>query len=145
EPLTVDGPIARTVADTALLLGALAGPLSAPLALGAWTPPDHTADLHRKRIAWSRDLGGLPVAPAVTAALEHMRPVLAELGCEVVEAEPDLAAADEVFHVLRTLSFLGRYGEEVRAHRGALKETIIWNVEQGLALSPERIAGAQAM
>jgi hypothetical protein len=38
----------------------------------------------------------LPVDPAVTTALEQMRPVFAELGCEVVEAEPELAAAGEV-------------------------------------------------
>ena len=145
EPLTVVGPVARTVADAALLLGALAEPLSAPLARGEWTPPDLAADRHGKRIAWSRNLGGLPVDPAVTTALEQMRPVLAELGCEVVEAEPDLTAADEVFHVLRALGFVGQHGEEVRAHRDAVKETIVWNVEQGLALDPARIARAQSM
>ena len=145
EPMSVVGPVARTVADAALLLGALAGPLSVPLALGAWAGPDPVADLCGKRIAWSRDLGGLPVDPAVTTALEQMRPVFAELGCEVVEAEPELAAADEVFHVLRALGFVRRHGEEVSAHRDAVKETIVWNVEQGLALDPERIARAQSM
>jgi amidase len=145
DPLSVEGPIARTAADAALLLGALAEPVSGPLALGEWTPPDLGADLRGKRIAWSRDLGGLPVDPAVTTALEQTRPVFAELGCEVVEAEPDLAAADEVFHVLRALGFVRRHAEEVRAHRDAVKDTIVWNVEQGLALDPERIARAQAM
>jgi amidase len=146
EPLSVLGPIARTVADAALLLAALAEPPGpAPLSPGALARPDLDADLRGMRIAWSRDLGGLPVDPAVTAALEQMRPVLARLGCEVVEAEPELAAADEVFHVLRALGFVRRYGEEVRAHRDAVKETIVWNVEQGLALDPERIAHAQSM
>jgi amidase len=145
EPLSVMGPIARTVADAALLLGALAEPNHGPLALGAWVPPELAADLRGKRVAWSRDLGGLPVDPAVTTALEQMRPVLAELGCEVVEAEPELAAADEVFHVLRALGFVRNHGEEVRAHRDAVKETIVWNVEQGVALDPQRIADAQTM
>jgi amidase len=145
EPLSVVGPVARTVADAALLLGALAEPLSVPLALGAWAGPDGVADLRGKGIAWSRDLGGLPVDPAVTTALEQMRPVFDELGCDVVEAEPDLAAADEVFHVLRALGFVRAHGDEVRAHRDAVKETVVWNVEQGLALDPERIARAQSM
>jgi amidase len=145
EPLSVVGPVGRTVADAALLLDTLAQPLPVPLALGAWTAPDPVADLRGTRIAWSRDLGGLPVDAAVTSALEQMRPVFAELDCEVVEAEPDLAAADEVFHVLRALGFVRRYGDEVRAHRDAVKETVVWNVEQGLALSPERIARAQSM
>ena len=143
EPLSVVGPIARTVADAALLVGALAEPLPVPLSLGEWAPPDPAADIHGKRVAWSRDLGGLPVDPAMTTALEQTRPVLAELGCEVVEAEPDLTAADEVFHVLRALGFLRAHAEDVRAHRDLVKETIVWNVEQGLALDPERIARAQ--
>jgi amidase len=145
EPLSVVGPVARTVADAAVLLGALADPLSVPFALREWSTPDFATDLRGRRIAWSRDLGGLPVDPAVTTALEEMRPVLAELGCDVVDAEPDLAAADEVFHVLRALGFVRRHAEEVRAHRDAVKETIVWNVEQGLALEPERIARAQSM
>jgi amidase len=145
EPLSVVGPIARTVADAALLLGALAEPLSVPLGLGAWSGPGLVADLRGKRIAWSRDVGGLPVDPAVTAALEQARPVFAELGCEVVETEPDLTGADEVFHVQRGLTFVRGLGEVVAAHREAVKETIVWNVEQGLALKPERIARSQAM
>jgi amidase len=32
----------------------------------------------------------------------------------------------------------------VRAHPGLVKETVVWNVEQGLALDGERIARAQA-
>jgi amidase len=145
EPLSVAGPIARTVADATLLLGALAEPLSTPLALGTWAAPERLADLRGKRIAWSRDLGGLPVDATVTASLEQMRRVLDALGCEVVEAEPELAAADEVFHVLRALGFVRRYADEVRMHREAFKETIVWNVEQGLALTPQRIARAQSM
>jgi amidase len=73
------------------------------------------------------------------------RRTLAEPGCEVVEAEPELTSADEVFHVLRALGYVRRLGQEVRAHRDAVKETVVWNVEQGLALDPERIARAQSM
>ena len=80
----------------------------------------------------------------MTTALEQTRPLLAELGCEVVEAEPELAAADEVFHVLRALGFVRQHADEVRVHRDAVKETIVWNVEQGLALTPERISRAQS-
>jgi len=145
DPLSVVGPIARSVADAALLLGALAEPLSVPLALGAWTPPDPEADLRGKRIAWSRDLGGLPVDPAVADALEQARPVFAELGCDVVDAEPELAEADEVFHVLRALAFLRQHGDDVRVHRDAVKETVVWNVEEGLALDPDRIVRAQSI
>ena len=158
DPLSVSGPIARTVADTALLLGALAKPeADTPLSMAAWS--DAPLDLRRhevaqkeagqkevgqKKLAWSRDLGGLPVDPAVTAALEGARGILEELGCAVVPAEPDLAEADETFHVLRAIGFVRSLGAEVRANPGAIKETVVWNVKEGLALDAERIARAQA-
>ena len=144
DPLSVSGPIARTVADAALLLGALAVPDPAvPLALPEWVAPDLDGDPGDLRIAWSRDLGGLPVDPAVTAALDGVRPAL-ERVAHVEDAEPDLAGADEVFHVLRALGFARGLAAEVRAHPDLVKETVVWNVREGLALDGERIARAQA-
>jgi amidase len=144
DPLSVSGPIGRTVADVALLLGALAEPeADVPLGLGAWSRPALDADVSGLRVAWSPDLGGLPVDPAVTAALEGARPTLEQI-CNVEEAEPDLADADEVFHVLRALGFARKLAADVRAHPGLVKETVVWNVEQGLSLDAERIARAQA-
>ena len=60
------------------------------------------------RIAWSRDVGGLPVDPAVTAVLEERRATLVELGCVVEDAEPDFGGADECFEVLRGRDVRGR-------------------------------------
>jgi amidase len=96
------------------------------------------------RIAWSRDLGGLPIAPEVTAVLEEGRRALCGLGWEVEEAEPDLGGADEVFEVLRALSFVRAHHPEYVAHRGSLKDTVVQNIETGLRLTPLRIATAQA-
>jgi amidase len=99
----------------------------------------------KTRIAWSRDLGGLPVERGVTAVLEPQREVFRDLGCTVEEAEPDLSAATEAFHTLRALGFLQRVGPLLREHRDKLKPTVIWNVEQGLRLTPEQITRAQAL
>ncbi|MBN2204558.1 MAG: amidase, partial [Thermoleophilia bacterium] len=98
----------------------------------------------RVRVAWSRDLGGLPVAPEVTAVLEEGRRALDGLGWQVEEAEPDLRAADEVFDVLRALSFVRALHHEYVAHRELLKDTVVQNIEAGLRLTPLRIAAAQA-
>ena len=65
----VHGPMARTVADVALLFDAIAGPdPRAPLSLTV--PPVATSgalarDLAGVRIGWSPDLGVLPVEPEV--------------------------------------------------------------------------------
>src|SRR5690242_16928948 len=87
--LSVEGPMARTVADVALFLAVLSGPdPRVPLALDA-PPPALTdpaqvhdllaRDMRGVRVAWSPDLGGLPVDPAVRAALAPARQVLADL------------------------------------------------------------------
>ena len=63
------------------------------------------ASLAGLRVAWSRNLGDLPVASAVTALLEPRRDQLAALGADVTDAEPDLRAADFVFDTLRAVGF----------------------------------------
>jgi amidase len=145
DDLAVFGPIARTVGDTALLLGALAGPEAGTAqTLERWSAPDFDSDLGSVRIGWSRNLAGLPVDSGVTTALEGARPLLEGL-CRVEEAEPDLDDADEAFHVLRALRFARLIADEVRTHPGLVKDTIVWNVDEGLALDAERIARARAI
>jgi len=144
--LGVLGPIARTAEDAAFLLSAMAGPdPRAPISLdepGKNFLKPLRRSFRKTRVAWSRTLGGLPVEPRVTAALDPQQKVFHDLGCRVEEAEPDLSGADEAFHTLRALQFAQRYGELYRTRRALLKETIVWNIEQGLALDAARIARA---
>ena len=143
DVLGVDGPMARTVADAALLLMVLSGPdRRVPLALDAAPPgvgPDQIAgllarDLRGVRVAWSADLG-LPVEPAVRAVLAPARQVLADLGCEVVDAAPDLSGADFVFRTWRAFRFLTNLGPLLREHPGQIGANVTWNIERGLELS----------
>ena len=145
DPLGVVGPIARSAADAALLLSALRGrdsglPLARPSAdgLGGRAAGDVTG----LRIAWSADLGGLPVAPEVRRVLGQARAALAGAGADVTDDEPDLAEADEVFLTLRGVRMAGRYGEMLKTSRAGMKDTLIWNTEQGLALTAAEIGGA---
>ena len=86
-PLSVQGPMARNVADVALMLTALAGPdARAPIANPE--PADQFAaslerDFHGARVAWSRDLGQYPVDPAVAAVVDGRRSTFESLGCVV--------------------------------------------------------------
>ncbi|MBW8904401.1 MAG: amidase [Betaproteobacteria bacterium] len=149
DTLSTLGPIARTVEDTAFLLSAMAGPdARAPASIsepGTIFGRRLERDFRKARIAWSGDLGGLPVEPGVTTVLEAQRKVFRDLGCTIEEAAPDLSAATEAFHTLRSLGFLQRVGPLLREHRDKLKPTVIWNVEQGLRLTPEQITRAQAL
>jgi amidase len=147
--LSVLGPIARSADDAAFLLSAMAGPdPRAPLSIsedGARFAKPLARDFKGVRVAWSRDLGGLPVDPRVTRVLERQRRVFTALGCVVEEAHPDLTGADEVFHVLRALSFAQRYGPLMAQHRAKMKDTVVWNIEQGLKLEPARIGAAMTL
>jgi amidase len=146
-PLSVQGPMARTVRDAALLLSAIAGPdPRSPIAIaepgeGFRRPLER--DFRGVRIAWAPTLGGLPVDRNVLAVLESRRAVFAELGCGVVEACPDLADADEIFQTLRAWSYVARYSELLATHRAQMKDTVIWNTERGQQLSGAQVAQAE--
>ncbi|HUJ87834.1 MAG TPA: amidase [Burkholderiales bacterium] len=147
--LPVLGPIARTVEDVAFLFSAMAGPdMRSPVSIaepGSAFARPLARDFRKVRVAWSKDLGGLPVDPRVTKVLEAQRKVFESLGCVVERAEPELTGADEVFQVLRALGFVQKYGPLLERHRGRMKDTVVWNIEQGLKLDGPRIARAMAL
>ena len=147
--LTVMGPLARSAADAALLLSAMAGPdLRSPIAIaeeGARFRRPLERDFRGVRVAWSASLGGLPVDERVARVIAAQRPVLESLGCIVEDAEPDLRGADEAFHVLRAVSFAERYGKLVAQHRARMKDTVLWNIEEGLRLSGPQVGRAMAL
>jgi amidase len=149
DTLSVLGPIARTVEDAAFLLAAMAGPdIRSPTSItepGAAFARPLARDFRKVRLAWSKDLGGLPVDPRVTKVLEAQRRVFESLGCIVEQAEPDLSGADEAFQALRALGYVQRYAQLLDEHRDKMKDTVIWNIEQGLELDGPRIARAMAL
>ncbi|HKU45287.1 MAG TPA: amidase family protein, partial [Burkholderiales bacterium] len=134
---------------TAFLLSAMAGPdARSPVSIaqpGSIFRKPLGRAFKKARIAWSRDLGGLPVEPSVANVLEAQRKVFASLGCVIEDAEPDFSGATEAFETLRALGFLQSYGEFYRTRRNDLKDTVQWNVEEGLRLTPEQVARATAL
>jgi amidase len=144
----VQGPMARTVEDLALLLDAMSGehpadPLSLP-ALPASFLSATRAGAKPKRIAYSPDLGITPVDPEVASITRKAAARFAEAGAIVEEAHPDLREAHECFHVLRALYFAVTKAELLRTKRDLLKPEVIWNIEAGLKLSVEQFERAQA-
>ncbi|HEX9438375.1 MAG TPA: amidase [Roseiflexaceae bacterium] len=146
-PLTVDGPMARTVQDVALMLSAIAGPdARSPIAIaepGLRFAQPLERDFTGVRIAWSRDLGGLPVDPRVTAALDAQRHVFEALGCAVADEEPDWSGADEAFKAWRAWHFELMRGVLLDTHRDQLKDTVIWNIEAGKQITGPELGEAE--
>jgi amidase len=145
--LSTEGPMARTVRDVALLLGVISGPdPRSPLSVSG-PGEDFFGTLERDfsgaRVAWSRDLGGLPVDPRVTAVLDGQRHVFEDIGCLVEDDGPDFTDADEVFKALRAWHFELNYGELLEEHRDRMKDTVAWNIERGVGLSGPDVGRAE--
>lgn len=145
--LGVEGPMARTVEDLALLFDAMVGEEPAdPLSL----PRDGTSYLEAARSGWkprrvalSRDLGLPPVDPEVARIVMAAALKLEAEGVIVEEAHPDLRETRECAQTLRALSY-ANMRPLLERHRELLKPEVVWNIERGLRLTGEEIARAEA-
>lgn len=146
--LSTNGPMARSIADLALLLDAMAGydpaaPLSfgkrdvfapglASEAPGAWAKG--------LRIAWLGDWNGTwPMEDGVLETCEDALKVFESLGAEVTPFVPDFPWEKiwDSWTELRSWSVaaanLPDYADEAR--RAHLKPEAVWEIERGLAMS----------
>lgn len=142
------GPMARNVPDLALFLSVIAGPdPRSPIALsdpGAIFRRPLDRSFKGVRVAWFKDLGGIPFEPEIREVVNSQRKTFESLGCIVEEAEPDFTGTDEGFKTLRALMFASGQEQNVRNHRDQLKDTVLWEVDRGMKLSALDIAHAEA-
>ncbi|SDR45476.1 amidase [Rhizobiales bacterium GAS113] len=147
QTLGVQGPMARTVEDLALLLDAMSGAHGgAPLSLPREAPSFREAvrsGWKPKRVAYSADLGITPVDPEVAAVTRAAALRLAGEGVIVEEAHPDFSEAHECFQILRAQNFAISFGGLLDTHREFLKPEVVWNIEKGLALTVADTARAE--
>jgi amidase len=141
--------MARTVEDVALYLSVMAGPSPRdPMSLsedGARFRAPLARDFKGVRVAWSSDIGGLPVDRRVTRVLDAQRQVFEQLGCSVEEACPDLRDAQEIFMTLRAYVFELQLGAVMDQHPGVLKDAVVWNIEAGRKLNGIQLARAEKL
>ena len=141
QPLSVSGPMARSVADVALFLSAIAGPdPRSPLSIqedGARFRAPLGRSVKGVRVAWWRGLGGIPFEPEIRRVVDANRRVFESLGCVVEEAEPDFAGVDQAFPALRYATNHTQYASLVAKKPEWVKDTIKFEVAQA-----ERITGA---
>jgi len=148
SPLSVSGPIARTVADVALFLSAIAGhDPRAPLSIQE-DPARFRAPLARDfkgvRVAWWRGLGGIPFEPEIRRVVDGNRKLFEDLGCIVEEAEPDFTGVDEAFPLLRYAANHPQYAPLVRQRPDWVKDTIKFEVAQAERAGAADVGRAQA-
>ena len=142
----VKGPMARSAADVAFLLSAIAGPDPRDPACYSSDPTLFLKPLERSfkgvRVAWCPDLGELPLDRRVRSVLESQRQTFENLGCIVEEACPDLSGADKIFLDIRLWSSFNVLGPLLETHRSQMKPEAIWQIEAGARISATDLANA---
>ncbi|MFA5911250.1 MAG: amidase [Vicinamibacterales bacterium] len=144
--VSVKGPMARSVADVAFMLSVMAGADGRDPQTYPSRPSMFALPLERNwrgvRVAWSPDLGGLPLDHRVRAVLDAQRRIFEDLGCVVEDATPDLSDVDEIFLTLRSWANWNTNGALLAEHRSLIKPEAIWDIEAGARLSGEDVARA---
>jgi len=143
---SVNGPLARTVADVALLMSVMTGPDARDPSLLPADPAVFRGALARDfrgaRVAWCPDLGGLPLDARVRAVLDAQRKTFEDLGLVVEEAAPDLTDAESIFLTIRAFRSAATYGPLLAQYRDLLKPEAIAEVELGQSLTTAAVAQA---
>ncbi|ETK36419.1 amidase [Microbispora sp. ATCC PTA-5024] len=142
--LSVPGPMARTVADLALFMSAIAGfDPSSPYSVredGSVFAGPLDLDLSGVRIAYSPDLGGLPVDLETARVTAGAAGVLAGLGAKVEQVDLDLSGADEAFRTYRSWYYALAFGDLPEAG-----PNVAWNVERGREVTGADLARAERL
>ena len=145
----VEGPVARTVLDAALLLSVIAqrrnrlDPMAFPLdaaELGRLQP----VDISRLRIAVSADLGGVMVSEATRRVFEERVARFSSYPLKVEWCDIDLRDAPMVDWHLRSDLFVAKYHRDIDGYDAGFNPNIRRSYEAALAMPMEAIAKARS-
>jgi amidase len=151
DSLSVTGPMARTVADTALMLSVVAGPddrapLSYAVDTGEFLKAVKAPSVKGWRVAWTPDLNGLiPVEAEVAKGAEGALKVFRSLGAKVEAACPDFGEVNEIVLATRGLSMVALHAEKLAQWKDQMQKGLVWNIEQGLRLTPQDIGRSEKL
>jgi amidase len=148
DTLAVEGPMARTVGDTALMLSVIAGqddrsPISFPIEPRELLKAVQAPEIKGLRVAWSPDLGISPVDEEVRKIVASAARRFSELGCRVEQAAPDFTGVQQIIHVTRAARMVALHGEKLEKWRHQMNPNLVWNIEQGVPLTAKEIGEAE--
>ena len=147
-PLSVEGPMARSVRDMALLLSVMVGHRHDDPLSGAWSQGRNDriepADLSPLRIALSEDLGFAPVDNEIRRVFRQRVAAFQHLFAAVEEKDPPLRGADRIFEVLRAVGFLAAHKERLQRYPDKVGPNVTANTRLGLSMSAADVAKAAA-
>jgi amidase len=148
DSYSVQGPMARTVGDLALMLATLAGPdprapISYDVDTRAFTRAVQTPSIRGLRIAWSTDLDLTPVDAEVERVFTAATRDLAGLGARLERKHPDFSGVFDVIQVSRGARMAAVHAEKLAKWRDVMQENLVRNIEFGLGLTAAQIGAAE--
>jgi aspartyl-tRNA(Asn)/glutamyl-tRNA(Gln) amidotransferase subunit A len=133
------GPMTRTVADAALMLGVMAGPDQRDRTSLDSVPEDYLGRLNEGirglRVAWSPDLGGLRVDPDVAAVAKQAAGAFHELGCVVEEVTPRFPDTHQMIRSMWNAHYAGNFGSYLDKWRDRMDPGLVAAIEDGYRYS----------
>ncbi len=141
-----NGPLSRTVRDSALLLQTLAGhDRRDPTSLRE-TPPDFIAAVDREitglRIAWSPDFGFADVEPDVLDVTSRAAQLFEELGCHVEESDLAMDPPYDTFGAIIAADSYTSQGRYLETHGDQMTEFARFLLEYGAKVTVAEYARA---
>jgi Asp-tRNA(Asn)/Glu-tRNA(Gln) amidotransferase A subunit family amidase len=134
-PISVIGPMGRTVADTCLQFGASVGqhacdPLTYAVDGRTFTQLA-PADLASLRVGYTEDFGVCPVDDGIRTLFRQRIATIRHLFRSVDEVRPGMGEADRCFDVVRAASFVAAFREAYETDPGSLGPNVRANYEMG--------------
>lgn len=129
------GPITRTVADAALMLDVMAGPDDRdPRALcdgvrGFGAAVAARRPLEGRRIGYLRDIGCVPVDPAVTGVCEEALAAFVELGCRIEFDTTDFGDTVEAYGLINASRRAAYVDPYLPDHADDFDPEVVWRAE----------------
>jgi Asp-tRNA(Asn)/Glu-tRNA(Gln) amidotransferase A subunit family amidase len=135
KSLSVHGPITRSVRDSAWMLEVMAGPAATDDTTGPLGFAVSDADLHRDlnglRIAYSADLGILPVDTDVRRVFRAAVATFEQLGCVMIEDYPDATGTEDLWNRIALAEGYASEGPFLEGFRDQMSPGIADIVEAG--------------
>lgn len=147
DALQVTGPMARTAADAALMLQAVAGPsplvpVAQPVEGRDFVAASARGLVPGTRLAYVSDLVGIGIDPGIEAVCRQAVDSLDGAGARVDEIPMDLAYARDPFQALRGYWMVAH--QLRRLHRiDEMGENLAGNIRRGLAVTAQELGEAE--
>jgi aspartyl-tRNA(Asn)/glutamyl-tRNA(Gln) amidotransferase subunit A len=129
------GPITRTVTDAALMLNVMAGPDDRDPSSADERSVDYLADLNNGvagwRVAYSPDLGYLPVDKEVAESVAKAAKTFEGLGAHVQEVDPGWGDPIDMEHFFWTANFAGNLGPHLEQWEEKMDPGLVLCIRDG--------------